>query len=260
MGKPGVEDVFLAFEADTAAYSGRLAKGRELSAHAVASARQAGEKEVAATYEVARAMREVLFGNSSEVRGRAAAALQLSSGRDIQYGAALALAFAGDAEQAQKLADVPDNRFPDDTHRPFQLRTDAALENRALASRFCQGHRYLGSDDSLRATTPYELGVPGSSYNFAPLYPVYVRGEAYLAAQRGRDAAAQFQKIMDHRGIGWNAPIGALAYLGLGRAYALKNDKPNAREAYTNFLSLWKEADPDVAILRAAKDEYAKWQ
>ena len=116
-----------------------------------------------------------------------------------------------------------------------------------------------GALDILRGAAPYELGLPALGfYNWPNLYPVYVRGEAYLAAHQGREAAVEFQKILDHRGIVLNEPIGALAHLQLGRAYVLQGDTAKARAAYQDFLNLWKDADPDIPILKEAKAEYAK--
>jgi tetratricopeptide (TPR) repeat protein len=166
---------------------------------------------------------------------------------------ALALAYAGKAGQAQALADDLAKRFPEDTVVQFnclpalhaKLALDRSNPQRAL--------------DSLRAAAPYELGLPAIGFYYWPnLYPVYVRGEAYLAAHQGREAAAEFQKILDHRGIVLNEPIGALAHVQLGRAYAMQGDTAKSRAAYQNFLALWKDADPDIPILIQAKAEYAE--
>jgi serine/threonine protein kinase/predicted Zn-dependent protease len=250
-GKPGVEDVLLFFEADTAAYSGRLAKARELSRQAVASAERAEEKETAAGYEAEAALREAVFGNAVEARQRAAAALGLSTGRDVQYGAALALALAGDVARTQALADDLGKRSPEDTIVQFNylptLRAQLALDRNDVSKAI----------EALQTASPYELGNVG---NDVALYPVYVRGTAYLAAHQGSEAAAEFQKILDHRGVVWNEPIGALAHLGLARAYALQGETTRARTAYQDFLTLWKDADPDIPILREAKSEFAKLQ
>jgi eukaryotic-like serine/threonine-protein kinase len=253
-GKPGVEDVLLAYEADTAAYSGQLRKARELSRQALASSERTEEKETAADYEAEAALREAVFGNAAEARQRAVAALALSTGRDVQYGAALALALAGDAFRARALADDLAKRLPGDTVVQFNYlpTTHAQLAlNRSDSSK---------AIEALQDAIPYELGRPGKA-NFTPgLYPVYVRGEAYLAAHQSGEAAAEFQKILDHRGIVLNEPIGALAHLGLARAYALQGDTAKGKTAYQDFLTLWKDADPDVPILIAAKAEYAKLQ
>jgi tetratricopeptide (TPR) repeat protein len=248
-GKLGVEDVLLANEADTAAYSGRLGKAREFSRRAVASAERAEEKEAAAGYEAEAALREALFGNAAEARKRVAAALVLATGRDVQDGAALALAFAGDAARAQPLADDLAKRFPEDTIVQFnylpRIHAQLALIRNDSSKAI----------EALQAAAPYELGTPFSP---SALYPVYVRGEAYLAGHQASKAAAEFQKILDHRGVVTNEPIGALAHLGLARAYVLQGDTAKARAAYNDFLTLWKDADPEIPILRAAKSEYAK--
>jgi predicted Zn-dependent protease len=246
--------VALASEADTAAYSGRLGKAREFSRRAVALAEQAEEKETAASYEADAALREALFGNSTEARKRAAEALGLSTGRDVQYGVALALAFGGDAVRAQTLADDLAKRFPEDTLAQFNYLP--TIHAQLVLSRNDPSRAV----EALQAASPYELGEPApeGAFNFVSLYPVYVRGESFLAARQGNEAAPEFQKILDHRGVVVNEPIGALAHLGLGRAYALQGDTTKARAAYQDFLTLWKDADPDVPILIAAKAEYAK--
>ena len=253
-GKPGVEDVVLAYEADSAAYSGRLGEARDFSRRAVASAQQAGEKETAASYEAEAAMREALFGNPVEAHQRAAAALALSNGRPVQYGAALALAWAGDASRAQVLADDLAERFPEDTLVQFNYLPTTRAQ---LALIHNDSSKAI---EALQAATPYEQGTPGSGAFSPALYPVYVRGDALLAAHQGSKAAAEFQKILDHRGIAVNEPIGALAHLQIARAYAMQGDTAKAKGAYQDFLTLWKDADPDIPILIAAKAEYAKLQ
>jgi serine/threonine protein kinase len=251
-GKAGWEDVLAAEEADSAAYSGQLRKARELSRRAVASAEQAEEKETAAGYEADAAVREALFGNAAEARQRTAAALKLSGGRDVQYGASLALALARDALQAEALADDLGKRFTEDTLVQFNylptIRAQVALirKDHSKAVEFLQA-------------ASYELGTPTDRISPA-LYPVYVRGQAYLDAHQGSQAAAEFQKILDHRGIIVNAPIGALAHLQIARSYAMQGDTAKARMAYNDFLTLWKDAEPDIPILKEAKAEYAKLQ
>jgi DNA-binding winged helix-turn-helix (wHTH) protein/tetratricopeptide (TPR) repeat protein len=247
-GKLGVEDKLLGLEADTAAYSGRLRQARDLSRQAVVSAERAGEPEVAADREADAALREALFGNTAEARERAADALGLSNSWSVQSLAALALAFAGDAVRASTLADDLANRFPDHTIvQSYDLPTIRAQ----LALSHDDPSRAI---EILQAAVPYELSESGA------LYPVYVRGEAYLAAHKGNEAAAEFQKINDHSGIVVNAPVGALAHLGLARAYALSGDKAKAKSAYQDFLINWKDADPDIAMLKQAKADYAKLQ
>jgi eukaryotic-like serine/threonine-protein kinase len=180
--------------------------------------------------------------------------LKLSTGRDSQYGAALAQAFSGDTAEAQKLGDNLAKQFPEDTIVKFNyLPTIRALIafNRNDASK---------AIEILQAAGSYELGIEGQGGLAFSLYPVYVRGEAYLAARNGSNAATEFQKILDHRGIVLNEPIGALAHLGLARAYVMQGDTAKARAAYQDFLALWKDADVDIPVLIAAKAEYAKLQ
>jgi serine/threonine protein kinase/Flp pilus assembly protein TadD len=247
-GKPGLEGWFLGMEADTAAYSGRLGKARSYYSQAVASAERAREKEGAADYQAAAALTEALFGNREEARQRVVAALHLSTGPDVQSGAALALALTGEPSQAQTLADDLDKRFPEDTIVQFNyvptIHAQIALSHNDAPK----------SLEALQAAVAYELGDVGTGR----LYPVYVRGEAYLATHQGSEAAAEFQKILDHRGIVLNSPIGVLAHLQIGRAYAVQGDTAKARAAYQDFLTLWKDADPDIPVLMAAKAESAK--
>jgi serine/threonine protein kinase/tetratricopeptide (TPR) repeat protein len=252
-GTPGLEATLVANEADTAAYSGRLSTAREFSRQAVDSAERAGDKEAAATYSALSALREALFGNADEARRRATLAMKHPAGHDLQYAAALAGAYAGDDERAQKLTDDLDQRFPEATIVQFNylptLRAKLAV-SKGNASE---------ARETLRTALPYELGrTTYSSYGWTALYPVFVRGEAYLALHQGSEAAAEFQKILDHRGIVLNEPIGALAHLQIGRAYAIQGDTAKAKAAYQDFLTLWKDADPDIPILIAAKSEYPK--
>ena len=245
-GEVGVENALLSNEADTAAYSGKLQKAREFSRRASASAQLAEEKETAAGYEVSAALREALFGNAGEARKPSEVALKLSTDRDTQYGVALASVFASDDLRAEALADHLTEQFPEDTAVQFcYLPTIHAL----LA--LSRGNS-LKAIEALRAAEPYEFGVA------ARLYPVYVRGRVYLAAGEGTEAAAEFQKVIVHPGVVGNEPIGALAHLGLARAYAIQGDTAKARAAYQDFLTLWKDADADIPVLVAAKSEYAK--
>jgi hypothetical protein len=253
VGKPGLEDVLLALEADTAAYSGRLRKARDFSRRAVTSAEGAGKKEAAATYESSAGVREGLLGNALEARQRATAALAISTMRDAQFGAALALALAGDP-RGGALADDLAKRWPDDTIVKLNylptVRARLALKSNNASQAI----------EVLQAAAIYELGLPGAAAFSPALYPVYVRGQAYLAARRGSEAATEFQKILDHRGVVLNESIGALAHLQLGRTYALFGDTAKAKAAYQDFFTLWKDADPDIPILKQAKTEYAKLQ
>jgi hypothetical protein len=254
-GKPGIEAILLANEADTAAYSGRLRTAREFSRRAVDSAERLGEKEAAATYSALSDLREALFGNADEARRRAALAMRGPVGHDVQYASALAWAYVGDAERAQKLTDDLGQKFAEATIVQFNylptLRAKIAVKRGNTSEAI----------EILRAAVPYELGqTTYSSYGWNGLYPVFVRGETYLVAHQGSEAAVEFQKILDHRGIVLNQPIGALAHLGLARAYAMQDDKAKARAAYQDFFTLWKYADPDIPVLKQAKAEYAKLQ
>jgi serine/threonine protein kinase/Flp pilus assembly protein TadD len=255
VGKPGAENVLVRFEADTAAYAGRLGKARELSRLAGASAKRADQMERAAGHEADAALREALFGNEGAARQLSASALALSTGRDVQYGAALALAFSGDTAGAETLAADLNKRFPEDTI--VQSIFLPVIHAHVAVTR----GEPLKAIELVRAAAAYELGSPGNIAAFTPsLYPAYVLGEAYRAVHQGVEAAAEFQKIVDHRGIVMNEPIGALARLGLARAYALQGNSAKAHAAYQEFLTLWKDADPDIPILIAAKAEYAKLQ
>ena len=250
--KQGVEDELLALEADTAAHSGQLRSAREFSRRAMSSAERADTKETAAMYSAASSLREALFGNAEEARRRATLPRELASGRDLQYGAALALAYAGDNERAQVLADDLGKRFPEDTIVQFNYLP--TLRARLAVNR---GNDSEAIED-LRAAAPYELGQSTNTYFWTSLYPVFVRGEAYLAAHQTSEAEIEFQKIIVHRGIAVNEPIGALAYLEIGRAFLEQGNATKARAAYQDFLTLWKDADPDIPIFIAAKAEYAK--
>ncbi|TAN03789.1 MAG: serine/threonine protein kinase [Rhodanobacteraceae bacterium] len=255
VGQAGLEDTLLAYEANTAAYSGHLRKAEALTRRAIESAERAGKKEKAATFSATSGLREALFGNAREARQLAMSAMQQSVGVDVQYGSALALAFAGDVGRSQALADDLDRRFPEATIVQFNylptLRAELALDRGNPSEAL----------EILSAAAPYELGrTTFSDYVWNGLLPVFVRGEAWLVARNGSKAAGEFQKILDHRGIVGNSPIGALAHLQLGRAYALQGNTAKARAAYRDFLALWKGADPDIPVLKQAKAEYARLQ
>jgi len=177
------------------------------------------------------------------------------TGHDVQYAAALALAYAGEERQAQAIIDDLGKQFPENTSARFSflptLRAKLSL-SRGNATEAL---------DNLRTAAPYDLGVSTSGvYSWTALYPIFVRGEGYLAAHQGNEGAAKFQKILDHPGLVINEPIGALAHLELGRAYVMSGDTAKAKAAYEDFLTLWKDADPDIPILKQAKSEYAKLQ
>ena len=253
IGKPGAEDWMLSLESDTEARSGKLGKARELSRQAVESARRSEAKEPAALWQTNAAIREALFGNAETARQNAAAAVALAPGsHDAEAQAALAYALAGDAAHAQSLADDLAKRFPVDTVvqsvwlPTIRAQIESGRKNPAR------------SIELLQAPAPYEFGMLTGSASNSCLYPVYVRAETYLSAQQGPAAVAEFQKILDHRGLLWNCATGPLAHLGLARAYALQGDTAKARAAYQDFFALWKDADPDIPILVAAKAEYAK--
>jgi serine/threonine protein kinase/tetratricopeptide (TPR) repeat protein len=254
-GKPGVEDILLAVEAGSAAYSGRLKKAREFAREATASARHAGENETAAGYEAEAALREALFGNPATALQRVEAALVLSTNaRDVEFATALALALSGEVARAQTLADNLAKSFPQDTIVNFNylptIRAQLAVDH----------HDSSEAIEVLNIAAPFEFGQPGDASFMPSLYPVYVRGETYLAAHQGKEAAAEFEKILSHRGVVTNEPIGVLAHLGSARAYVLEGDTSKARAAYQDFLTLWKDADPDIPILIAAKSESARLQ
>ena len=252
IGKPGAEDWMLSLESDTEAWSGRLGKARELSRQAVESARRSDEKEPAALWQTNAAIREALFGNTDAARQNAAVAVTLAPGsHDAEAQAALAYALAADTVHAQSLANDLGERFPQGT-------VVQAVWLPTIRAQIETSHKNPArSIELLQAAVPYELGQGGNAPNSC-LYPVYVRAMAYLSTQQGPAAAAEFQKILDHRGLLWNCATGTLAHLGLARAYVLQGDTAKAKAAYQDFLTLWKDADPDIPILIAAKSEYAK--
>jgi eukaryotic-like serine/threonine-protein kinase len=254
--KPGADEWMSNAEGFVAAYSGHLEEARKMSRRAADLARQADRTESEGLYETDAAVREALFGNVSKARQSAGDALKLSRSRDVQYRAAFALALSGDSSRSQMLADDLSGRFPEDTIVRFTylpaLRALLGLNRSQPAN----------AVELLQTAIPYENGSPmegGSDVLLGAgnLYPAYVRGVAYLAAHQGREAAAEFRKILDHRGIVMCDPIGALAHLQLGRAFTLAGDKTKARSAYQDFLTLWKDADPDIPILKQAQAEHS---
>ena len=276
MGKPGYEDLLLAMQADTEAWYGNLKNAHELTGRAMDSAQHNDAKESAAAYQAAAALREVEAGNREQARAEANAALKLAPNRDVREMAVLALARAGDTAGAEKLAAELDKAFPLDTRVQRYwlpaIRAGVALERK-------DPDRAI---ELLKAASTVELGSPTRLTIF--LCPAYLRGEAYLMLHDGNRAAAEFQKFIDHRGVVMNFPWGALARLGLARAYAMQAGLPvaavydrrkedgarraplqqdaraKARAAYQDFLTLWKDADPDIPILKEAKAEYVKLQ
>jgi tetratricopeptide (TPR) repeat protein len=263
-GKPE-ENFGLALASDTEAYAGRLGKARELTKRAVDSAIRADSKETAAIWQAIAAQREAAYGKAAEARQSAAEALKLApASQGAEAEAALAFAMAGDTARAESLAQDLGKRTPRDTQMQSlwlpAIQAQLALDKKNPASALTV----------LQAASPIELGQIPFLANMSCLYPVYVRGEAYLAAGQGKESATEFQKILDHSGIVWNCWTGALAHLGVARANALQSrtsqgaDADAARvralAAYKDFLTLWKDADPDIPILKEAKAEYAKLQ
>jgi len=252
-GKPGDEDPLLSMQSDTEAYYGRLGRARDFSRRAIDSAVRADSKETAALWQVNAALREAELGNTAAAKQGVLTALALSRGRDVKVFAALTLARIGDAPQAKALAEELEKNYPSNTIlKLYWLPTvNAAIE--LSRSNSSQALMYL------EAATPYELGTPPPLQE-GTLYPAYLRGQANLLAHKGTAAAAEFQKLLDHRGIVVNFVTGSLAHLEIGRAYAMAGDTAKAKAAYQDFFSLWKDADPDIPILKDAKAEFAKLQ
>ena len=255
-GKSGAEELISDRQAFALAYTGDLQEAMKMSRRARDLAEQAAHREKAALYQTRVALWEAFYGNAPAAKPAAMAALALAKNREVQYGAALALAMAGDSSQAQTLTNDLERSFPEDTSVKFNylpvVRAFLALNHGDPAKAI----------ELLQVAVPNELGQPRSSQTgfFGALYPIYARGQAYLAVRQGTEASTEFQKILDHHGIMIGDPVTSLAHLGLGRAYALQGDTARAKAAYRDFLTLWKDADPDIAILKEAKAEYAKLQ
>lgn len=254
--RTGVEDRIIDMQGSVLAYSGQLEQASRMSRRAQDLAKQAGQPERAAHYAAGAAVREAFFGNLFEAKRSATAALELSRGRDVEYRAAIALALSGEYSRSETLANDLEKRLPVDTLVRFNyvptLRALLALKH----------GKPTGAIELLEDARPYELGFASSGdvALIGSLYPVYARGLAYLAEHRGPEAAAEFEKIINRRGIVLTDPIGALAHLQLGRAYVLSGDKAKTRAAYRDFLALWKDADPDIPIFKQAMAENAKLQ
>ncbi len=259
-GKKGIEDVLLGSESELLAFRGQLKNSREQSRRAAASASEAEETETAACYLVNSALADALFGNGEEAR-KSVQALRPSESRDLQYAKALVLALVGETAKSQTLAESLAKSFPEDTTVRFNylptLRAQLALNRRDTG----------GAIESLQVASSDELMIPNGATIDIVMLPVFVRGKAYLKAHQGNEAAAEFQKILDRPGLLVFSPIRALAYIYLARAYALQSNSPAGPEAdaarakacaaYKDFLTLWKDADPNVPILTEAKAEYA---
>ena len=252
-GKPGEEDPLLSTQSDTEGFYGRQPAARDYARRAVDSAVRSDSKETAALWEANSALREAEFGNFAESRRQVAAALALAPGRDVKMLAALALARAGDGAHARSLLSELEKTYPTNTtlklywfpilHAAIEL--DAKNQSQALVA--------------LEAVAPYELGQP-PPFQVGTLYAPYLRGTAYLAGHDGNAAAREFQKLLDHRGIVINYPLASLAQLGLARSYALAGDSAKTKAAYQAFFTLWKDADPEIPLLKEAKTEAARLQ
>lgn len=262
-GKKGIEDVLLGSESEVLAFHGQLKKSREQSRRAALSASEANERETAAGYLINSALADALFGNREEAR-KSVLALRPFERRDLLYAKALVLALVGETAKPQSLADDLAKSFPDDTTVRFNylpaLRAQLALNHRDPA----------GAIESLQLISSHELMIPGGPTVDLVMLPVFVRGRAHLDAHQGNQAAVEFQKILDRPGLLAFSPIRALANLYLARAYAMQSHTLAGPEAgaarakvcaaYESFLTLWKDADPNVPILKEAKSEYAKLQ
>jgi len=249
VGKPGTEDLLLAAQADTQAWYGKMKNARELTRRAMDSAERNDAKETASFYQAESALREVEVGNLEQARAEADAAMKLAPNRDVRTMAALAMARAGDTAGAEKIAAELDKTFPLDTlvqkYWLPMIRAAVAMENN-------NPERAM---ELLNETSAIELGSANGAVNLAP---IYVRGQDYLVAHDGNRAAMEFQKFIDYRGVVGNFPWGALARLQLARAFAMNGDTAKAKAAYQDFLTLWKDADSDIPILKHAKAEYVK--
>ena len=251
MDTPGWEDVSLQLESGTAAYAGQFAKARELARRAIDYA-QRTDHERAAELGAEAALQEILAGNKTLARQRAEAALALSTGRDVEAISAMVLTLASDIERATRLTDDLGRRFPEDTLVQFRylpaIRAATTLQKGDAA----------GAIADLTSTVRYDFAKFPGPTSSAPLFPVYLRGQAFLAEGNVAAANAEFQRILDHPGVVRNAETGVLAHLQMGRGYALSGDTLKARSAYEDFFTTWKNADVDIPILKQARTEYAK--
>jgi eukaryotic-like serine/threonine-protein kinase len=256
VGKPGLEDWIFSHEGMVLAHHGKLAEATVAFQRATDLALRAGQSERAAVYLAEQALTQAWFGNHDAARQLAPKALAISKGRDVQFGVSFTLVLAGLPSQAQELANDLEKRFPEDTI--VQTRYVPTL--RALLA--LNDHKPARAIDLLQTSLPYEFGNPGNSFfgTFGNLYPAYARGQAYLALNKPAEAEAEFQKIVSHPGIVGGDPVGILSRLQLCRIHLLSGDKDKARAAYQDLLSLWKDADSDIPILKQAKDESAKLQ
>jgi tetratricopeptide (TPR) repeat protein len=269
-GKPE-ENLWLALASDTEAYAGHLGKARELTKRAVDSAVRVDSKETGAVWQAIAAQREAAYGYPAEARQMATEALKVApASQGAEDEAALAFAMAGDSAHAESMAQDFNKRYPVDTQMQSlwlpAIRAQMALNKLELN----QKNPSEALNDLQVAAPPIEYGSIPFINSVSCLYPTYIRGEAYLAAGQGKEAAAEFHKILDHSGMVWNCWTGALAHLGVARANALQAKNSHGADAdaarvralgdYKDFLTLWKDADPDIPVLKEAKAEYAKLQ
>jgi Flp pilus assembly protein TadD len=249
------EDSLFSMQSDTEAYHGRLAHARALSQDAVAAALRAGTREAAAGWAATAALHDAEFGNKAQAKKEAATALAMAPTRDIRVAVAMAFARSGEMSRAQNMVNELHQEFPENTllvnYWLPGIRAALALQKNDAA----------GAVDLLQVTSVFELGggIPPFSMG-ATLYPTYLRGQAYVALHEWSKAAGEFERIRDHRGLVWNFPTGALAEVQLALAYAAEGKITAAKTQYQDFLALWKDADPDIPILREAEAEYAKLQ
>ena len=252
-GRPGEEDQMLNTHADTQAYYGHMAKARDLARQAADSAVRADAKETAAQWLAIQAVREVEVGNASAARQAVARALALAPARDVKVLSALALARAGEYSQSKNIMAALKKSEPSNTF--LKVYWFPVLEASMAIAQHAPDRAVIALEPAL----PYELGSPPPEA-IGTLHPAYLRGLAYLDEKNGTAAASEFQKFLDHPGVVQNFLLGSLAHLQLGRAYAISGDQTKAKIAYNDFLTLWKDADPDIPVLKAAKEEYAKIQ
>jgi eukaryotic-like serine/threonine-protein kinase len=257
-GVPGAEDWVDDHQSFALAYSGHLKQARQMSRRAVTLATATNQSvqgsERAALFEIPYALREAFIGSPEEARRSALAALAQSRERYVQFGAAFALALAGESAKAEKIIQDLEKQLPEDTSVQF---IHSPCLKALIALKHGEPTRSL---ELLRVSLPYDFAVTRGAMhgNFGAMYPSYVRGEAYLALHQGPEAAAEFQKVLDHPGIVGNDLIGALARLQLARSYAVAKNNVRAKAAYLDFLTLWNDADPEIPLLEQAKAEYAK--
>jgi eukaryotic-like serine/threonine-protein kinase len=255
IGKRGAEDLLLSAQSDTEAYYGRLQRARELSRHAVDSALQGDLKETAALWQLNSALREAEFGNPDEARKQVNAGLAIASTRDVQTLAALTLACAGDTARAQAISKELEKQYPLNTFISHYWLPTIGAYNEIHRGNPAQAIKLLD------AATSYDLAFPQPQFEEGGLlYPAYVRGRAFLLLHRGQEAANEFRKMLGHPSILINSPLRSLAQLQLARALSTSSDSSEARKAYQDFLTLWKDADPGIPILNQAKSEYARLQ